>query len=170
MINEEISNKTVRIAISTVKLSGKTVYQALKKFVDNARKKLEQKNAQKSVKKDEKITGKQSVKDLIQQGQTLNSMDLSDDGIRDFFRIAKKYGIDFAVVKDTSGDQPKYIVFFKAKDIDVIEAVLREYAAKQMKKQKKKEKPSILEKLKKFKENVKNTPRRDREKRKEQER
>ena len=170
MINEEISNKTVRIAISTVKLSGKTVYQALKKFVDNARKKLEQKNAQKSVKKDEKITGKQSVKDLIQQGQTLNSMDLSDDGIRDFFRIAKKYGIDFAVVKDTSGDQPKYVVFFKAKDIDVIEAVLREYAAKQMKKQEKKEKPSILEKLKKFKEKVKNTPRRDREKRKEQER
>ena len=110
MINEEISNKTVRIAISTAKLSGKTLYQALKKFVDNAKKKLEQVQGQKTAEKDEKVTGKQSVKDLVQQGQTLNSMDLSDDGIRDFFRIAKKYGIDYAVVKDTSGDQPKYVV------------------------------------------------------------
>ena len=170
MINEEIANKTVRIAISTAKLSGKSMYQALKKFVDNARKRLEQKKDSKSVKKEEKVAGKQSVKDLVQQGQTLNSMDLSDDGIQDFFRIAKKYGIDYAVVKDTSGDQPKYVVFFKAKDVDVIAQVLREYAAKQMKKQEKKEKPSILEKLKIFKEKVKNMPRRDKEKRKEQER
>ena len=173
MMNEDVADRTVRLAISTSKLSGKTLYQGLKKFVDYARKKIGQLQEfveQKTAEKDVAVTGKQSVKDLIQQGQTLNSMDVSDDGMRDFFRIAKKYGVDYAVVKDTSGDQPKYVVFFKAKDVEVIEQVLKEYAAKRMKKQERQEKASIREKLKKFKEIVRKTARRDREKRKEYER
>jgi uncharacterized protein YueI len=170
MINEDIAGKTVRLAISMSKLSGKNLYQGLKKFAEYARKKVGQLQEiveQKAAEKDAAVTGKQSVKDLIQQGQTLNSMDISDEGIRDFFRIAKKYGVDYAVVKDTSGEQPKYVVFFKAKDIDVIEQVLREYAAKRTMKQERQDKASVREKLKKFRKIAKNMARKEREKRKE---
>ena len=99
-------------------------------------------------------------------------MEIGDAGIRDFKRIANKYGVDFAIVKDKNENPPKYKVFFKAKDADAITSVLKEYSDRLSKRKKEagKERPSILNKLKKFKEIVANTPLKHREKRKEQER
>ena len=118
------------------------------------------------------VKGKQSVKELIGQGQGVSSMDIGDSGIKDFKKIANKYGVDFAIVKDKDVDPPRYTVFFKAKDADAITQILKEYAAKQTKKKERaaEKKPSILQKLKKFKEKVAAMPRKDKEKRKEQER
>ena len=80
--------------------------------------------------------------------------------------------MDFAIVKDKAADPPLYTVFFKAKDADAIKQILKEYAVKQTKKKEKaaEKKPSILQKLKKFKEKVASMPRKDKEKKKEQER
>lgn len=99
-----------------------------------------------------------------------NRRDIDDGGVKDFKKICNKYGVDFAVVKDKTVDPPQFTVFFKAKDADAITQVLKEYSAKQMKKKQKAEtkKPSILDKLKKFKDIVARTPRKDKEKRKEQ--
>ena len=97
-------------------------------------------------------------------------MPIGDKGVRDFKKICKKYGVDFAIVKDKNEDPPIYTVFFKAKDADAIANVLKEYSAKQMKKQEKKERPSILEKLKKFKDIVAKQPKKEKERRKEHER
>ena len=115
--------------------------------------------------------GKQSVKELVGQGQGVSSMDIGDSGIKDFKKIANKYGVDFAIVKDKEADPARYTVFFKAKDADAITQILKEYAAKQTKKKEKaaEKKPSILQKLKKFKEKVASMPRKDKEKRKERE-
>ena len=41
----------------------------------------------------ESVKGKQSVKELIGQGQGVSSMDIGDSGIKDFKKIANKYGI-----------------------------------------------------------------------------
>ena len=114
--------------------------------------------------------GKQLVKDLIGQGQGVSSAEIAKSGLKDFQKIAKKYGVDFAVVKDKTVDPPRYSIFFKAKDADAIDRVMRDYATKQLKKEKQAERPSILQKLKKFKEIVANIPRKEHEKRKEQER
>ena len=100
----------------------------------------------------------------------ISSMPIGDDGIKDFKKICNKYGVDFAIVKDKTTDPPQYTCFFKAKDADAITQVLKEYSAKQMKKQQKQQKPSILEKFKKFKDIVAKTPRKEKERRKEQER
>ena len=64
----------------------------------------------------------------------------------------------------------QFTVFFKAKDADAITNVVKEYSAKQLKKQEKIERPSVLEKLKKLKEVVAKTPRKVKEKWKEHER
>lgn len=65
--------------------------------------------------------------------------------------MAKKYGIDYAIKKDKSENSPKYLVFFKGWDTDVLNQAFKEYVGKQMKQ---KDKPSIMEKLTHFKEVV----------------
>ena len=165
-MQEEVENKTVHLAIQTGKVTVKTLLRGLHAWYrHHQRKKDVAKMSGESVK------GKQSVKELIGQGQGVSSMDIGDSGIKDFKKIANKYGVDFAIVKDKEADPARYTVFFKAKDADAITQILKEYAAKQTKKKERaaKEKPSILQKLKKFKEKVASMPRKDKERRKERE-
>lgn len=169
-MQEEIENKSVNLAVKSTKVSAVVLYKGLRAFYNHCKQKAAQKNAQKKLAEDEPIKGEQSVKELIGQGQGVSSMPIGDKGIRDFKKICNKYGVDFAIVKDKNENPPVYTVFFKAKDADAIASVLKEYSAKQMKKQQKKEHPSILEKLKKFKDVVSKTPKKEKERRKEHER
>jgi len=165
-LQEEVEHKTVNLAVRSSKVTAQVLYKGLKAFIDHQKRKA----AMKAADKDEPIKGEQSVKELIGQGQGVSSMPIGDDGIKDFKKICNKYGVDFAVVKDKTVEPPQFTVFFKAKDADAITQVLKEYSAKQMKKKQKAEtkKPSILDKLKKFKDIVAKTPRKDKEKKKEQ--
>ncbi|MEI3288253.1 MAG: PcfB family protein [Eubacterium sp.] len=45
---------------------------------------------------------------------------------------AKKYGIDFALKKDTTENPPRYLVFFKGRDADVLTAAFKEFSAKKL--------------------------------------
>ena len=94
-------------------------------------------------------------------------MDVSDESIRTFKRIANKYGMDFAIVKDKTGDNPKYTIFFKAKDADAISQVMKEYSAKLVKKKQRAEKPSVLEKFRHFKAIIAQLPQKALHKRRE---
>jgi hypothetical protein len=165
-LQEEVENKTVHLAIQSGKVTVKTLLKGLHAWYRHHQRK-------KDVAKmsGENVKGKQSVKELIGQGQGVSSMDIGDSGIKDFKKIANKYGVDFAIVKDKEADPPRYTVFFKAKDADAITQILKEYAAKQTKRKEKaaEKKPSILQKLKKFKEKVASMPRKDKERRKERE-
>lgn len=167
-MNEEVGSKTVHLAWNTTKLSGRLFVKVLMHYKNQH----EKKKAAVKAAKNAPIKGKQTVKQLIGQGQGVSTMDIGDAGVRDFKKIANKYGVDFAITKDKTVDPPKYTVFFKAKDADAITSVLKEYAAKQTKRKKsmEKDRPSILQKLKKFKEIVAKTPHKQKEKRKEQER
>lgn len=167
-MEEEVSKKTVNLAWQTTKLSVRGIYKYVKAYLEQ----LEKDKVKRKAAKNTPIKGKQTVKQLIGQGQGVSSMEIGDSGIRDFKRIANKYGVDFAITKDKTVDPPKYTVFFKAKDADAITSVLKEYAAKQTKRKKsmEKDRPSILQKLKKFKELVANLPHKAKEKIKEPER
>lgn len=164
-MQEEVENKSVRLAVTTTKLSLRAVIKGLSIYVRH-RKNVK---AKKAAKKEAKPVGKQTVKELIGQNQGISSMPIGDTGLGDFQKIAKKYGVDFAVVKDKSAQPTKYTIFFKARDADAITQVLQEYSVKQLKKQSQ-DRPSVLKALKKFKEIVANMPKRAKEKRKEQER
>ena len=93
-------------------------------------------------------------------------MEVSGESIRTFKRIANKYGVDFAIVKDKTADPPRFTCFFKAKDMDAITAVVKEYSAKVVKLQGK-PKPSLLKELKKVKDEIAKAPRKIKEKFKE---
>jgi hypothetical protein len=97
--------------------------------------------------------GKQSIKELMSQNTGLSNIEITDGNIKDFERTARKYGIDFSLKKDKTVDPPKYIVFFKARDVDVMTTAFESYTKRTMTKAKVKE--SILEKLAVAKETVK---------------
>lgn len=185
-MQEEVESKSVNLAVRTTTVTARVLYQALRSYVQDTKNMAQSYRARQQTKQQMKLTkqqikaagknapkrGMQTVKQLVGQGQGVEKLEIGDSGIRDFKRIGNKYGVDFAIVKDKNSDPPVYNCFFKARDVDAISSVLKEYSAKQMKKKERSEveKPSILEKLKQFKEIVKNTPRKDKEKRKEQER
>lgn len=97
--------------------------------------------------------GKQSVKHLVRQGAGVKNIEITDKNIKSFERVAKKYGVDFALKKDPA--EGKYYVFFKARDQDVLNAAFAEYAAKTIHR-KSPEKPSVRQQLSHFKEVIKN--------------
>lgn len=154
-MNEEVSQKTVRFAINTGKVTGRVLWNCLKAYLRHRQNK-----------KLAAGKGEQSVKQLIKQGQGASSMEVSGESIRSFKRIANKYGVDFAIVKDKTADPPRYTCFFKAKDMDAITAVVKEYSAKVVKLQAK-PKPSLLKELKKLKDEIAKAPRKVKEKFKE---
>jgi uncharacterized GH25 family protein len=104
---------------------------------------------------DKEPSGKQTVKELLGQGQGVTNLDIAQTDLKGFERVARKYGIDYAIRKDASVDPPKYLVFFKAKDADAMEAAFKEYSQKALRKE---ERPSVLDQLRKFKELVASLP------------
>ena len=59
-------------------------------------------------------------------------------------RYAKKYGIDYAIRKDNSEVQHRYLVFFKAPDSESFKPELKEYSASLLNQDKR---PSVLARL-----------------------
>ncbi len=70
--------------------------------------------------------GKQTVKQLVSQGAGVRNIEITGKNIKSFERVARKYGVDFALKKDPA--QGKYLVFFKARDADALNAAFAEYA------------------------------------------
>jgi len=88
--------------------------------------------------------GKQTLKQLAGQNAGLAKIEISDKNIKAFTHVAKKYHVDFALKKDTTAEQPRYLVFFKSRDADAITAAFQEFAIRKMGRD---EKPSIRERL-----------------------
>lgn len=161
-IDKEISGKSVNIAVRMLKPELDQFMKGLNKAVQ-----APAKTAGKAVvNKIHPTSGRQSIKTLIKQGQGVSSIPLADEGLRDFQKIARKYGVDFAVVRDREKSPPVYTVFFKAKDTDAVTRILQDYSTKQIKKPSV-AKTSVLEKLKKFKKIVAAIPKKVAEKKKE---
>ena len=140
-MQEQNTEKTVALSVKTGKMTAKVLKGAVKAFLD----------AQKN-KKPHIYKGKQSVKHLVQGGGELTSIEVTDKNIKSFDKTARKYGIDYALKKDTTEEPPKYLVFFKAKNNDVLTMAFKEFAANELTKSKK---TPIKEKLRNVAEQVK---------------
>ena len=116
-MQEEVEQKTVALIISTGKLTGRELKKAMLKVLAHMKDKKNHPNIPQ---------GKQSVKQLAKQGQGMTSIEITDQNIKDFERVAKKYGVDFAVMKDKHEVPLKYVVYFKGKDADAITNAFKE--------------------------------------------
>ena len=142
--------------ISTSKLTGRTLVAAFRKYCQHRAKV-----------KAEGDHGKMSVEKLIRKDQGAQQIDIAKSGIRDFERVLNKYGVDYAIRKDVSQDPPRFMVFFKARDADVLTAAFKEYSAKLACKEKR---PSVLKALAHLKDLARLAPSKVREKKQERER
>ena len=129
-MQEEVEQKTFNIVVSTTKLTARTILNAEKAAIQQQQAKM--------------AGGKQSVRMLLRQNRGVSSVEIDKTNIRGFERYAKKYGIDYAIRKDNSEMPPRYLVFFKAPDVEAFNAAFKEYSASLLSKTKR---PSVLEKL-----------------------
>lgn len=149
-MQDEINSKTVALAINVGKkgahLTAEMLKAAMRKYL---RGREQKKSIRKQEKRQEKLYGKhgkQTVGELMKQNQGLTNIEITDSNIKSFERIANKYNIDFALKKDMDSEKPRYIVFFKARDVDVMTEAFKEYSSRMVVKDKK---PSIRQMLKK---------------------
>ena len=111
--------------------------------------------------------GKIPVKKLVGQGEGAKSIEVTDSNIKSFERVARKYNVDFAVKKDKTMEPPKYLVFFKGKDADVIAQAFKEFVYGN---EKRKSRTSVREKLKRFRDAVSQNKNRERSREKNKDR
>ena len=136
-MQEETTQKTIALVMRSSRLTADVLKKAIWMY-------LEHRKAGKRV-----THGKVSVKELMGKDMGASSIEISDKNIRSFERVAKKYNVDFAVKKDKTTAPPKYIVFFKGRDADVITQAFKEYVKGNEKKQ---NRVSVKEKLAAFRE------------------
>lgn len=147
-MQEEVEMRAVTLAISTSKLSGRLLKAAIAKVMKEANK---PKDKSPTVKH-----GKQSLKELMAKDAGASSIEATNLRVGSFDRVARKYGVDYAVYKEkTAGNKDKYYIFFKGRDADAVSAAFKEYSANQIRKET--NRPSVVAKLHKLVEQVRNT-------------
>lgn len=145
-MNEKTVSLCIRCGKVTANLLKAAMVKALAKMEQEKKQqgqRTNQKQPQKE-KEDKTYKGKQSLDKLMKQNVQLSNIEITDGNIKSFERVAKKYSIDFSLKKDVTADPPRYYVFFKARDADVMTAAFKEYTGKSLNKDKK---PSVRKKL-----------------------
>ena len=145
-MQDEVNTKVIALVIKGGRISAEVLEKALKKFVEEIEK------AQKQMQQPKTYRGKQSIKHLVEQNAAISNIEVTDGNIKSFEHTARKYGIDYALKKDTSEQPPRYLVFFKGRDVDVMTQAFKEFSARTIKQ---KEKPSLRQKLSRQKEQSK---------------
>ena len=156
------SEQVTREAINTVqqgvtlvlKISGLT-FDAFNKaisalFRDKGGEKLDKPNYKNP--SAELLSGKQGehkVKDMVKSGELLKTVDINARFTKDFKQVARKYGINFGIVKNKPG--PHHVVF-QAKDADLLTDCLKDYGKRVAQMQAKRR--ASAEKRENFKENL----------------
>ena len=141
-MQEEVEQRTVTLIVNTAKLTERELQKALSKL-------LAQMKAEHQRRGPKEKHGQMTVKQLAEQNRGMQSIEVSDENIGSFNRVARKYGIDFAPFK-VKGEN-RYLIFFKGADQDAMTAAFKEYTDTMRNREKK---PSVLSKLRQFKELV----------------
>ena len=129
-MQERVNEKTVAVAVQASKMTVRMLSRIAEMYLRHVREK----------RRDRKITkgrdpstykhnqaGKVKIRTLMQEGDGVSNVEIKDDSIKVFERLARKNGIRYAVKKDKATQPPTYYIFFKGKNAEVIEATLREF-------------------------------------------
>ena len=147
-MQEEVNEKTISLCIKGGKITAQILKAALIKLLAEMDKKKQRGKGEKS---QCKKTGRQSIKSLQKSGAQITNIVVTDNNIKSFDRVARKYGIDYSLKKAEKEGKTDYLVFFKAKDVDVMTAAFKEYTGVSLKKE---QRQSIRKKLEQAKERV----------------
>ena len=144
--------------VRAVKVTGKLVWDLLKKLMKEAEKlggleKLVNANG-----------NEVKLKDMVKKGQ-LEEIPVEEAELKELKKELNRYGVKFSVMKDK--ESGKYSVFFQAKDMKVMDKAFKHALSESEKKMERKE--SIHKNIEKFKEMAKNSVSKDKVKNKQKE-
>mgnify|MGYP003587541034 FL=1 len=154
-MQEEVTNKTIALVCRTTKLTAETLKKAIQMYLEYQKGKTQNNH------------GKISVKKLVGQNAGVSSIEVTDNNIKQFEKVAKKYSVDFSIKKDKTVDPPKYMVFFKGRDADVISQAFKEFVKVN---EKVKQRESVKQKLQKLVKVVAQNKNKERSREKEKDR
>ena len=63
---------------------------------------------------------------LMKQGK-LDSIEITENNIKSFLDVAKKYDVSYALKRDSSTSPPTYHVFFTGRDTETLNKAFKEY-------------------------------------------
>ena len=101
-MQEEATQKTIALAIKTSKLTASVLQKAMKMYLEHQKHK-------------EPSHGKIPVKKLVGQGAGAKSIEVTDDNIKAFERVARKYNVDFAVKRDKTRSRQNTLYFLRVR-------------------------------------------------------
>ena len=93
-MQDEINEKVVALSVKGAKLTAETLQKAIKAMLAQVKKQQEK-----------QPHGKQTLKQLAKQNAGLSNIEITEGNIKAFEHTAKKYGIDFALKKDSTEQQ-----------------------------------------------------------------
>lgn len=140
-MQEEVTQKVIALSIKAAKLDAAVLQKALKMALKQMKKQH-----------DKPKRGKQTMRQLTKSGEQVTNIKITNQNIKAFDPIARKYNLHYHVKKIEGGEVPRYLVFFKGKDIDSMTEAFREFSTKKLNREKK---PSIRKALTAAKEKAK---------------
>ncbi len=149
-MQEQVNEKTIALQVNTAKITGRELKKLLAMYLRNQNQKKMNKKGSKKV----KPLGKTTLENLSKKYDGLKNIEINENNIKDFEKVAKKYNLEYALKKDDKSVPPTYFVFFKGKDLDVIDFAFREYIKSDLVK-KNENRPSLRAMLKEMVEKAK---------------
>ena len=142
-MQDKINKKVVALSIKGAKLTAEMLQKAMKEVLSQVKKEVD---------KQAIPHGKQTLRQLMKQNAGVSNIEITDGNIKAFESRAKKYGIDYALKKDATETPPRYLVFFKGRDADVLTAAFKEFSARKLTQE---QRPSIRKVLAAFRDKAK---------------
>ena len=142
-MQDEVNEKVVALSIKGAKLTAEMLQKAMKEVLSQVKKEVD---------KQAIPHGKQTLRQLMKQNAGVSNIEITDGNIKAFESTAKKYGIDYTLKKDATETPPRYLVFFKGRDADVLTAAFKEFSARKLTQE---QRPSIRKVLAAFRDKAK---------------
>lgn len=118
------AQRTIDVVIKSAKVTSDILKAALIEILNNPNKSKQ---------------GKMNLNDLsIKANGKLESIEITENNIKDFRNVARKYNIDYSLKRDKSTNPPTYHVFFATNDTENFKRAFKEYAVGISNKQKNK--------------------------------
>ena len=149
-MQEQVNEKTIAFQVNAAKLTANELKKLIALYLRHQNQKKMNKKGIKSV----KPLGKTTLEKLSKKHDGLKNIEITEKNIKDFEKVAKKYNLEYALKKDVQSNPPTYFVFFKGKDLDVIDFAFKEYLKLSLEKTKD-VKPSLKAALKEMVEKAK---------------
>lgn len=145
-MQEVVEEKSVALVIKSTKLTGRLLAKAMRAFLRKMKENPTGLENSKNKEKPREI----SLNALKKQGACLENVQVTDNNVGLFRKVARDFNVYFALKRDRSTTPPTWYVHFKAKDKTSIADAFDVFAKKVL--GDKERKPSLLQKLNKFKE------------------